>query len=261
MNYVRYRVSKLSREQKDVVDCHHITKNRYLHTGEEDCYTELANYKKCSNLEVLPREESFTHTRYFATDYPCNQLWERPIQYHYLGRVYFLSTTTYCDQDTKSLLSTAGYTTKPVIYHRFKDRKGSTKPVSLALLSEIVKEQREDRKRRHALDIVVAAAYRNQYQEDTDSTAESETSQSDMDESPAVVEQTVSDTESAEDNKPSATEPVSQPFENPDPVNSQVRPTEPGDYVTQDEETYKHYYKTTEKKIKIEEKSDTEAEV
>jgi hypothetical protein len=261
MNYVRYRVRNLSREQKDVVDCHHIIKSRYLHTGEAENQLELANYRKNSNLEVLPKEESFKHTRYFETDYPCNQLWETPTQYHYLGRVYFLSTITYCDQATKSLLSTAGHTNKPEIRYKYRDRKGVTKPVSLALLSEIVKEQREDRKRRHALDLVVAEHYRNQYQEDTDSTEESEPSQSDMDESPAVVEQITSDTESEEERKPSATEPVSQPIENPDPVNSQARPTEPGDYVTQDEETYKHYYKTTEKKIKIEEKSDTEKEL
>ena len=49
-------------------------------------------------------------------------------------------------------------------------------------------------------------AYRGEYQEDTETTEDTESSQSDMDESPAVVEQTSSDTESAEGRKPSATD-------------------------------------------------------
>jgi hypothetical protein len=254
----------LSEEQKDVVDCHHITKSRYLHTGEVELDRELGNYRKNSNLEVLPIEESYMHTRYFNTDYPCNQLWERPVQYHYLGTVDFLSTTTYCDQETKSLLRTAGYTTEPQLHYRYRDRRGVTKPVSQDCTTVLVKELRQERKRRHARIELVGHAYRGEYQEDTETTADTESSQSDMDESRAVVEQTSSDTESGEERKPSATDTVSQVQIQQQPqdlVNSQVRCTEPGDYVTQDKETYKHYYKATEKKIKIEKKSDTEAEV
>lgn len=270
MNYVKYRVRKLSKEQRDVVDCHKITKSRYIHTGEAENWIEQGDSRKNSNLEVLAKEKSFEHTRYFDTNYPCNQLWERPIQFHYLGTVDFLSTTTYCDGQTKNLLSTAGFSTKPKIHYRYRDRRGVTKPVSLESTSELIKEQRKDRHRRRLRVELVQRTYREANQAETDSIEESESSLSDMDESSAVVIPLTSDTEQSEqseqteDRKPSATEPVSQEEQSEDLVNSQEQTTEPGDYVTQDEETYKHYYKTTEKKIKIkkeEEESDTKAEV
>jgi hypothetical protein len=137
MKLVRYRIRKLNKEQKDVLDCHQVIKNRYLHTGEVESEVEFADYKKHYRLEVLPEEDAFTHERYFDTDYPCNQSWERPIHYHYIGTVDFLGTTTYCDLETKGLLSTAGYTTRPKVSYRYRNPKGETESVSEYWVSEV----------------------------------------------------------------------------------------------------------------------------
>lgn len=266
MRFVQYSIRNLSKEQRDVVDCHQITKNRYLHTGEAENSIEYSNKRKYQNLGVLPKEESFKHTRYFSTDSPLFQSWQRPIHYHCIGTVEFLSTITYCDRETKSLLESAGFTTKPIIHHRYIDRRGALKPVSQVWVSEIALKLRQERKARRARIEIEGGDNWDSTQSGTDSTEDSEASESDMEESPAVIENsenTESDIASATSEKTSATEQV-QPQEEKEelqePTGNEVKYLDPEDYVTQDEETYAHYKETTEKKIKTEE-SDTEGEV
>lgn len=260
MKNVHYSVRNLSREQRDVVDCHQITKNRYLHTGEQENCIEYSNKRKYQNLEVLPKEESFKHTRYFSTNHPIYQSWQRPIHYHCIGTVEFLSTITYCDRETKRLLEDAGFSTKPEIHHRYIDRRGSLKPVSQVWVSEIAQKLREERKARRARIEIVGGENWYSDQDGTDSTEDSEVEESDMEESPAVIENSESDTASATSEKTSATEQVQQEEKPKEPTENTVRYLDPEKYVTQDEETYAHYSKTTENKVKTE-KSDTEAEV
>lgn len=91
-----------------------------------------------------------------------------------------------------------------------------------------------------------------------------------MDENPRVFENsdteeqaaTVSDT-SQPVVRPSVTEGQPVPVTQVINTTSQVQQTEPGDYVTQDEETYQHYYNTRGlNKVKTDtEKSDTKADI
>jgi hypothetical protein len=182
MQFVRYRIRNLNREQNDVLNCHQILKNRYLHTGAVESEVEFADYKKHYRLEVLPKEDAFTHERCFDTDYPCNQSWERPI--------HFLGTTTYCNLETKGLLSTAGYTTRPKINFRYKNTKGKIEAVSEYLVSEVTSRVKTERKVRRAWRNVQGIHYVDPYLAvQTDTTEEETDWESDMDENPSQVEE------------------------------------------------------------------------
>lgn len=247
MKYVRYRIKKLTKSQKQVLDCHQIVKNRYLHTGVIESEVELGNYNKHYQLKVLPKEAAFKHERYFDTDYPCSQSWERPIHYHYIGEVDFLGTTTYCNQETKSLLSTAGYTTRPNINYRYRNIKGKVESVHKCWLPEVSKRARTERKVRRAWRRLQGENYVDPYRAvQTDSTEEgTDREESDMDETPAVLENRDTEEQAATDSDTS--EPVGQPSVTevqPEVIDTtnQAQLTVPGDYATQDEETYEHYY-------------------
>jgi hypothetical protein len=272
MKLVRYRIRKLNKSQKDILDCHHIVKNRYLHTGVIESEVEFANYKRHYKLQVLPKEVAYKHERYFDTDYPCNQSWERPIHYHYIGEVDFLGTTTYCDEQTKSLLRTAGYTTRPNINYRYRNTRGKVEAVSEYWLSETTKQAKTERKVRRAWRNLQGRNYVDPYLAvQTDSTVEeSDTEVSDMDESPRVF--TDSDTEEGTATVSDTSQPVVQSSvteEQPVTVTqvietaSRAQQTEPGDYVTQDEETYQHYYSARGlSQVKIDtEDSDTKSDI
>jgi hypothetical protein len=252
MKIVRYRIRKLNKSQKDILDCHYIIKNRYLFTGVIESEVEFANYRKHYRLQVLPREDAYQHDRYFNTDFPCNQSWERPSHYHFIGEVDFLGTTTYCDEETKNRLSTAGYTTRPNINYRYRNTRGKVEAVSEYWLSEITKRVKRERKVRRAWRNLQGENYVDPYlTAQTDSTTEeSDTEESDMDENPRVLENsdteeetaTVSDTSQATVVQPSVPEEQPVTVTRVIETASQAQQTEPGDYVTQDEETYQHYY-------------------
>ena len=275
MKLVRYRITKLNKDQKNVLDCHQIVKNRYLHTGRLESEVEFGNYQKHKRLSVLPEELAFKHERYFDTDYPCNQSWERPIHYHYIGRVDFLGTTTYCDKRTKSLLSTAGYSTRPNINYRYRNTRGETEAVCQYWLSEVSRKVRVENRLRRAWRNLQGEDYVDPYLAEGYPTSEETERDSDMDEDPTLIgnipieQESAPDSEEEIDTEGDISEPIAPPRatvvpqtqeEQVEAIENRINLVNPEDYVTQDEETYQHYYRAIgSKQVKTE--GDTEGEV